>query len=109
MSLDGEPKAGTCLIEQINDHNTVTLRLKGPTIAQNVGKDVFCFQETVAAAKNTVINCIDTRQIDARFLGLLLMLDKQLKRQGLHLAFIGVSPRIARIFRLSGVGFLLHA
>jgi N-acetylglucosaminyldiphosphoundecaprenol N-acetyl-beta-D-mannosaminyltransferase len=61
----------------------------------------------VAAAKGIVINFTDTRLIDARFLGLLLMLNKTLKRQQLRLTFTGVPPRIARMFCLHGFGFLL--
>jgi N-acetylglucosaminyldiphosphoundecaprenol N-acetyl-beta-D-mannosaminyltransferase len=106
--LRGGSKSHDLLVDRIDDHKTVILRLNGPATIQNVGKAVSCFREAVAAAKNTVINFTDTCQIDARFLGLLLMLDKQLKRQRLHLAFTGVSPRIARIFRLNGFGFLLH-
>ena len=54
-----------------------------------------------------VINFAEICLIEARFLGLLLMLNKQLKRRGLHLSFTGSSPRIARIFRLNGFGYLL--
>ena len=66
------------------------------------------FEKAVAASKNVVINFTDTRQIDARFLGLILMLNKQLKKQGHQLGFTGVSSRIARIFRLNGFEFLLR-
>ena len=60
------------------------------------------------ALRRVVINFTDTRLIDARFLGLLLMLNKILKKQQLHLTLTGISPRIARIFRLHGFGFLLR-
>jgi N-acetylglucosaminyldiphosphoundecaprenol N-acetyl-beta-D-mannosaminyltransferase len=61
----------------------------------------------LAAAKDVVINCSNMRLIDARYFGLLLMLDKQLKRQKRQLRFTGLSPQIERIFRLNGFGFLL--
>jgi hypothetical protein len=45
--------------------------------------------------------------IDARFLGLLLMLEKHQKRQHLRLEFNGVPSRVARLCRLNGFGFLV--
>lgn len=97
------------LIKRAEDHKSVILSINGAAIAQNVGYALPCFQEAVAAAKDIAINFTDTRLIDARFLGLLLMLNKILKRQQLHLTFTGISPRIARIFRLHGFSFLLCA
>ena len=76
-------------------------------LLRTLGNALPYFQDAAAAAKDVVINFADTRLIDARFLGLLIMLNKKLKRQQLHLTFTGISPRIARIFRLHGFGFLL--
>ena len=95
-------------IERTEDHKSVILSINGAAIAENVGNAVSCFQDAVAAAKHVVINFAETRLIDTRFLGLVLMLNKQLKGQGLHLSFMEVSPGIARMFRLNGFGFLLH-
>ena len=95
------------LIKRAEDHKSVILSINGAPIAQNVGNALPCFQDAVGAAKGIVINFTDTRLIDDRFLGLLIMLNKTLKRQQLHLTFTGISPRIARIFRLNGFGFLL--
>ena len=95
-------------IDRADDHKSVILSINGAAIAQNVGSAVPYFHDAVAAAKHVVINFAETRLIDARFLGLLLMLNKQLTRQGLHLEFTDVSPRIERIFRLNGFGFLLR-
>jgi anti-anti-sigma regulatory factor len=47
--------------------------------------------------------------IDARFLGLLLMLRKKLKGSGANPIFIGLPPALERIFRLNGLEFLLSA
>jgi N-acetylglucosaminyldiphosphoundecaprenol N-acetyl-beta-D-mannosaminyltransferase len=100
-------KAKDLLINRVEDHKSVILSINGAAIGQNVGNALPSFQDAVAAAKDIVINFTDIRLIDARFLGLLLMLNKTLKRQQLHLTFMGISPRIARIFRLHGFGFLL--
>ena len=95
------------LIKRTEDHKSVILSINVAAIVQNVGNALAYFQDAVATAKDIVINFTDTRLIDARFLGLLIMLNKTLKRQQLHLTFTGISPRIARIFRLHGFGFLL--
>jgi N-acetylglucosaminyldiphosphoundecaprenol N-acetyl-beta-D-mannosaminyltransferase len=64
------------------------------------------FVQAAAAGKVVTINFTETRMIDARFLGLLLMLEKHQKRQHLRLEFNGVSPRVAKLCRLNGFGFL---
>jgi len=100
-------KAQYLLIKRVEDHKSVILSINGAAIAQNVGNALPYFKDAAGASKDVVINFTDTRLIDARFIGLLLMLNKLLKRQQLHLTFTGISPRIARIFRLHGFGFLL--
>jgi N-acetylglucosaminyldiphosphoundecaprenol N-acetyl-beta-D-mannosaminyltransferase len=101
-------KAKDLLINRVEDHKSVILSINGAAIAQNVGNSLPYFQDAVAATKDIVINFTDTRLIDPRFLGLLLMLNKILKKQQLQLTLTGVSPRIARLFRLHGFGFLLR-
>jgi N-acetylglucosaminyldiphosphoundecaprenol N-acetyl-beta-D-mannosaminyltransferase len=99
-------KAQDLLIKRSEDRKSVILTVNGAATAPNLSKALPCFQDALAEAKPIVINFADTCLIDARFLGLLLMLNKQLKRRGLHLSFTGASPRIARIFRLNGFGYL---
>jgi N-acetylglucosaminyldiphosphoundecaprenol N-acetyl-beta-D-mannosaminyltransferase len=105
--LTGNFKGNDLLIQRAEDHESVILIINGVVTARNLDIAVSCFQDAVVAAKHIVINFTDTRLIDARFLGLLLMLKKQLNAQQLHLKFTGVTPRIVRIFRLNGFGFLL--
>jgi N-acetylglucosaminyldiphosphoundecaprenol N-acetyl-beta-D-mannosaminyltransferase len=45
--------------------------------------------------------------MDPRFLGLLLMLRKQVKKQQARLKFVRMSRQLERMFRLNGVDFLL--
>jgi len=100
-------KGQAFVIKQSEDHKTVILSIIGMATAQNVGNAVCCLQDAVAAAKHVVINFADTELIDPRFLGLLLMVSKRLKEQQLNLEFAQVPPRISRLFRLNGFGFLL--
>jgi N-acetylglucosaminyldiphosphoundecaprenol N-acetyl-beta-D-mannosaminyltransferase len=65
------------------------------------------FRFGVSAKVRVVLDFAKTRAVDARFLGLLLMLRKQQKAQGKDLELTGISPRMERIFRRNEVGFLL--
>jgi len=96
------------VVDRAEGHKSVILSIRGVAAARSLGTAASCFQDAVRAAKHIVINFTDTRFVDARFLGLLLMLNKELKKQQLSLRFTGVSPGIARIFRLNGFEFLLR-
>jgi len=93
---------------QTDNHDSVTIALNGFATAETVAEVLPYFESAVAASKSILINFTDTRQIDARFLGLILMLNEYLKKQGQQLRFAGASSRLARIFRLNGFGFLLN-
>ena len=95
------------LIKSSSDHKSTILSFNGFATARNVGNALPSLQAAVTEAKDVVINFAEISLIDARFLGLLLMLNKELKRQGFRLSFTGSSPRIARLIRLNGFGFLL--
>jgi N-acetylglucosaminyldiphosphoundecaprenol N-acetyl-beta-D-mannosaminyltransferase len=98
------------LMVMCSEHeNSVTLSLCGPATARHVSNAIPHFQEALNADKPIIINFTDTDLIDARFIGLLLMLQKQLKKRDLPLALKGVPSRIERILRLNGFGFLLRA
>jgi N-acetylglucosaminyldiphosphoundecaprenol N-acetyl-beta-D-mannosaminyltransferase len=86
----------------------IVLGLYGSAIADNLEIALPYFRRAIAARMPITIDLTDTRRVDARFFGLLLMLDKVLKRQRLNLAFTGASSRIEQVFRLSGFSFLLH-
>ena len=59
------------------------------------------FREALAAEKRIAIDLAKTSAIDARFLGLLLMVRKQLRLAGNDLEFTGISPKMARISALT--------
>jgi N-acetylglucosaminyldiphosphoundecaprenol N-acetyl-beta-D-mannosaminyltransferase len=103
-----ELKNQDLLIKRTQDHGSVVLSLSGVATASNIGKAATYFRSALTAGKAILIlDLTDTQIIDARFLGLLLMLRKQLKRQGAGLSITGVTPLIARIFRLNNAEFLL--
>ena len=94
-------------IEKTHDARSIEIVLHGAATARHVPKAISHFQETVSSNKDVVIDLSDTLQIDARFMGLLLMLRRELKNRGKTLNIAKVPPAIKTIFRLSELGFLL--
>ena len=57
--------------------------------------------------QRTIIDLSNTCAIDARVLGLILMLRKALKGSVGDPVFVGLSTELKKVFRLNGMGFLL--
>jgi N-acetylglucosaminyldiphosphoundecaprenol N-acetyl-beta-D-mannosaminyltransferase len=105
--LRWDPKGHDLFIQQDQDEQSVTLAFFGAATARHVHKAISCFRDALLAGKKITVDLSDTRLVDARFLGLLLMLRKRLKEQQLGLELAGVSSRLEKLFHLNGVGFLL--
>lgn len=90
-------------------NNGIVLGLNGSAIAANLEVALPHFRRAVAAQMPVIIDLTNTRRIDARFFGLLLMVDKILKRQRLALTFVGASSQTERAFRLNGFSYLLRS
>ena len=93
------------IITQAYGCETITLSLSGTANARHVDKAIPVFREAIATKKQIALDFSNTRTIDARFLGLLLMLKKTLKNTGAAPIFVGLSPGLKRIFRLNGLDF----
>lgn len=89
-------------VERSEDHKTVTLKINGAALAQTIDIPLEHFQFAAESGKDVIINFSDTCLVDARFLGLLLMLDKKLNARKRQLKFTGITGRVERIFRLNG-------
>jgi len=100
-------KEEALFIKEAEGSEAVTLSLVGDASARYVDKAILSFRRALKAKKQVIIDLGATRVIDARFLGLLLLLRKQLKLSGAGLRFTGSSPRLERLFRLNGADFLL--
>src|SRR5262249_13911973 len=97
-------------IETVHGPETRSLiiRLKGAATARDTKMAAALMQEKLERRYETVtIDLAQTCLIDARFLGLLLMLRKHLNRLGTRLAFVGLSRAMRRTFRLNELQFLL--
>jgi N-acetylglucosaminyldiphosphoundecaprenol N-acetyl-beta-D-mannosaminyltransferase len=97
------------LVMRSENDNSVILSLSGAAVARHVSNAVSYFQQALDAEKPIIVDFSGTELIDARFIGLLLMLRKQLKKRQLPLMLKGVPLRIERLLRLNGFGFLLCA
>ena len=96
------------MIKKHYDGRLIAISLSGAAAGQHVSKATSCFQEALAGEQDIIVDLTNTRLIDARFLGLLLMLRKELKRRGARLTINGASRSIERMFRLHELGFLLQ-
>jgi N-acetylglucosaminyldiphosphoundecaprenol N-acetyl-beta-D-mannosaminyltransferase len=96
------------LIKKTGDDRSIVIGLCGAALECNLSKAVPHFQEVLTHYENVIIDLSETNQIDARFLGLLFMLRKELKSRGAKLKFIAASRTVERVFRLNALDFLLH-
>jgi N-acetylglucosaminyldiphosphoundecaprenol N-acetyl-beta-D-mannosaminyltransferase len=94
-------------ISQHQSDESVIVSLAGAATERYVDKIIAVFRDVIATKKQIIIDFSNTRVIDPRFLGLLLMIRKTVKNDGTSPILIGLSPALRRIFRLNGLGFLL--
>ena len=94
---------------RVQDESCVKITLSGPAIRKNVSQIIAAFRPALATNKGIVIDFSKTSMVDARFLGLLLVLRGVTERANSTLALMGLSPELRRQFGLNGVGFLLLA
>jgi N-acetylglucosaminyldiphosphoundecaprenol N-acetyl-beta-D-mannosaminyltransferase len=83
--------------------------LVGIATKMHVTKSIAFFHDLLVEQRDIALDISQTRSIDPRFFGLLLMLRKQLRKNGKILKFIGVSKKTRRMFRLNGFEFLLES
>jgi N-acetylglucosaminyldiphosphoundecaprenol N-acetyl-beta-D-mannosaminyltransferase len=94
-------------VTQVHDYGCLTVSFSGSAVAQHVGRVVPVLREAIAAEKQLKFDLSALRDMDARFLGLLLMLRKTLKARGMALVLTGLSPGLERVFRLHGLDYLI--
>ena len=95
------------LIRRQQDGKSIVLSLSGAAIGTHVGKATASFRSALAAKQPITVDLADVYTIDARFLGLLLMLRKLLAQQGLCLTLARAALGTRWLLRLNGFGFLL--
>jgi N-acetylglucosaminyldiphosphoundecaprenol N-acetyl-beta-D-mannosaminyltransferase len=95
------------VIEQVRCDQIVIVRLQGAAIGANLPGACGTFRDIIATNKNVCIDFSNTRSVDARFFGFLLMLRKTLKERGSTLRCVGLSAGLKTSFHRNGLGYLL--
>jgi N-acetylglucosaminyldiphosphoundecaprenol N-acetyl-beta-D-mannosaminyltransferase len=101
-------KSNELLLRKREHHGSLTVSLVGHATEPHAAGSIACFREALAENRSVVIDVSQTRSIDPRYFGLLLMLRKQLRNSGQSLTFTGASKRMYRLFHLNGFAFLLN-
>jgi N-acetylglucosaminyldiphosphoundecaprenol N-acetyl-beta-D-mannosaminyltransferase len=94
-------------IAEGQDEERVTLTFSGMAARRQVDVAVSAFRKALAAQKDVAVDLSDVDFIDQRFLGLLMVLRKQLRKAGSELHVVGASTPLKRLFRLNGGEFLI--
>jgi N-acetylglucosaminyldiphosphoundecaprenol N-acetyl-beta-D-mannosaminyltransferase len=95
------------LIRRHQEGKSIVLILSGAAISAHVGRITAWFSSALAAKQPITIDLAGVHTIDARFLGLLLMLRKLLTRKGLRLTLVRPTLGVRWLLRLNGFDFLL--
>ena len=93
----------------VYDELTINLKICGAAISNNIDRIEAAFRAALSTRKRIVIDFSATSAVDARFLGLLLMVRKRADRDNTKVTLRGLSSGLKRQFRLSGAEFLLEA
>jgi N-acetylglucosaminyldiphosphoundecaprenol N-acetyl-beta-D-mannosaminyltransferase len=97
-------------IETVQRDAAVILRLSGAATERHIKQAIAHFVGVVTSKPRAVtIDVSNLSTVDARFLGLLLILWKLLRAQNVSLQMTGASRRLRTLFRLQGVGYLLSS
>lgn len=92
------------------DGTAATLNLSGDATARSVEAAIRSFRDVFSTHRSTLtIKLTETRMINSRFLGLLLMVSKRAKEQGTRLTLTGASGQVKEWFRLNDLDYLLTA
>ena len=85
----------------------LVLRLSGSAISENIQPAIDGFRYALSSKSAVKLDLGGVSHIDARFLGLLLMLRKLLKSSGRAMELVGTPGPIKRAFKLHCVDYLL--
>jgi N-acetylglucosaminyldiphosphoundecaprenol N-acetyl-beta-D-mannosaminyltransferase len=107
LRLKNRRSSEDAVVTEAHGDTYLQIRISGYAISRNVDKIIPAFRNAVAMKKRTIIDLSNTSAIDARVLGLILILRKALKGSVGDPVFVGLSTELKKIFRLNGIGFLL--
>ena len=94
------------LITETEDLHSRLIKLSGSAIRQNDAQVRARFESAVKGGKAVIVDLSDLQFADGRFFGLLLMLRKQLRCNGVGFRLTGITRRIDRLLRWNGLDWL---
>lgn len=94
-------------VERSETQESSVISLNGDATAANVSRVLPFFEAAAIGYRDLSINFSGATMVDARFIGLILMLKKELRQRGLHLKLTDLRPPVERSFRLNGFGYLI--
>jgi N-acetylglucosaminyldiphosphoundecaprenol N-acetyl-beta-D-mannosaminyltransferase len=103
LRLRDDYKNENLTITGTQDSQFYTISILGPATRPHANRIGAAFRAAVESNNQIIVNFSETSAIDARVLGLLLMLLKNLNVRGGKLIFAGISPRLSMVFRLYGI------
>jgi N-acetylglucosaminyldiphosphoundecaprenol N-acetyl-beta-D-mannosaminyltransferase len=86
-----------------------TVKLAGHAVECHVASAIPVFREAIDQSHQLTVDVSRLKAIDPRFLGLLLIVRKQLTARGGRLLIVGASSRLRRAFRLNRFDFMLNS
>jgi N-acetylglucosaminyldiphosphoundecaprenol N-acetyl-beta-D-mannosaminyltransferase len=97
-------------VKILHSHEAVTVAFAGDATAAHIDLAISRLRDALATGKPVIaIDLSETSAIDARFLGLILMMRKCVYRQGATFTLVGVSSYARQMLRLNEATFLLPA
>ncbi len=91
-----------------DDLRSTAVTLNGSATIENLDVAVLCFRKALNRGKEVRLDLAAATRIDPRFVGLCLMLRKQLKEQGRDLYLTGARLRVRLFLKVHRFGFLLN-
>ena len=93
----------------VHDNDQIKVKICGAATQHNIKEIIQRCSAALSARKRVVIDLSDTSTIDARFLGFVLVLIRNVSRYGCDIRFVGLSRKVQRQFYLNGAEFLLQS
>jgi N-acetylglucosaminyldiphosphoundecaprenol N-acetyl-beta-D-mannosaminyltransferase len=94
--------------EAIDNGSQVVIRLRGPWVMENLRPLRGCLSRLVAPGKGVRFEMECVTYVDSAFIGLLILVQGDLRRQGRSMSIANVPPRVRWIFRFACAEFLLE-
>jgi len=102
LRLSGQARRAKLTVTETDAIGHRVISLAGSLTSGNVEKAVAAFRVAVSDDTEVVVDLSKARAVDARFVGMFLMLEKTLRLKGRRAAFAGASRRVAFLMGLYG-------